>query len=69
MLQAKSQRADDRSMKMRKLGKGDSDLTKKLDKETDKKEIHKQESLIELMMQNMTEWIRHADKLDKGEKV
>ena len=33
----KSQRADDRSMKMRKLGKGDSELTKKLDKEAEKR--------------------------------
>ena len=46
MLQGQRQRADDRSMKMRKLGKGDdSELTKKLDKEAEKRRI-KQESLI-----------------------
>ena len=64
---AKSQRADDRSMKMRKLGKGDSDLTKKLDKETDKKvaQARKFDRVDDAKYDRMD---KEADKLDKGAK-
>lgn len=65
---AKSQRADDRSMKMRKLGKGDSDLTKKLDKETDKKAAQARKFDRAADDAKYDRLDKAADKLDKGPK-
>ena len=57
-------------MKMRKLGKGDSDLTKKLDKEAEKEETAQARKFDRiLMMQNMTEWIKPQTNLTKEIKV
>ena len=65
---AKAQRADDRSMKMRKLGKGpdDSNLTKKLDKE--QKEGHKQGNLIRVKKESMQNGQRQTN-LTKGQSL
>jgi len=65
---AKSQRADDRSMKMRKLGKGDSDLTKKLDKETDKRAAQARKFDRAADDAKYDRMDKAADKLDKGPK-
>ena len=65
---AKSQRADDRSMKMRKLGKGDSDLTKKLDKETDKKAAQARKFDRAADDARYDRMDKGADKLAKGPK-
>ena len=65
---AASKRADDRADKMRALGKGDSELTKKLDKEAERKAAQARKFDKGAEKRKYARMDKAADKLDKGPK-